>query len=74
MVLMHAKRFWGPAIAGLGAGFFLGFLFAGEGIIPYSVLTKCLVLVCALVLTVAGQLMARAETLPRPPEASGKHD
>jgi hypothetical protein len=70
--MMHGKRYWGPAIAGLGAGFFLGFLLAGEGIIPYSVLTKSLVLVCALVLTVAGQIMARAETSPQPPEASGK--
>jgi hypothetical protein len=69
---MHGKRYWGPTIAGLGAGFFLGFLFAGEDIIAYSVLTKSLVLLCALVLTVAGQVMARAETAPRPPESSGK--
>jgi hypothetical protein len=65
---MSGKSYYGPAIAGLAAGFFIGFLLAGEGVIPYSVLTKDIVLICALVLSAAGLMMARSARPPRPPE------
>jgi hypothetical protein len=67
---MYGKRYYGPAIAGLGAGFFLGFLLAGEGVIPYSVLTKAIVLLCGLGLVVAGQMLARSAKPPRPSDVT----
>jgi hypothetical protein len=67
---MHTWRYYGPVIAGFGAGFFFGFLLAGEGVIPYSALTKTIALVCALVFVIAGQMMARPKSPPKPPETT----
>jgi hypothetical protein len=58
---MSGKRYYGTTLAGFACGFFIGFLLAGEGVIPYSVLTKSIVLLSALALIVVGLVVARSE-------------
>lgn len=67
---MGGKSYYGPAIAGLGVGFFIGFLLVGEGVIPYNLVTKSIVLVCALALAAAGQILARSVKPQEPPKAT----
>ncbi len=45
---MKSKQYYGGIVAGLGAGFFLGFVFAGEGIILYGSLSRIAVLALAM--------------------------
>lgn len=45
---MKSKQYYGGIIAGLGAGFFLGFVFAGEGIVPYGSLSRIALLAVAI--------------------------